>query len=72
MGKKEKKTTKATIEMADNGYILHLIDNPDMLSVYEGARLQDRMYAELFCDLQELIDNSEYTKFKVTVTIEPL
>lgn len=67
----DKRTTEATLEVADNGYVLHMTDE-DVLMVYEGQKLPDDIGRELISDLDYLIDKGEHDKFKITVTIEPL
>jgi len=67
----EKRTTEATLEVADNGYVLRMADDELML-VYEGTKLPDDIGGELLSDLDDLIDKGEHDKFKITVTIEPL
>lgn len=67
----EKRTTEATLEVADNGYVLR-IDQDEMVLVYEGTKLPDDIGGELLSDLDDLIDQEEHDKFKITVTIEPL
>lgn len=67
----EKRTTEATLEVADNGYVLRM-DADSLLLVYEGTKLPDDIGGELLSDLDDLIDKGEHNKFKITVTIEPL
>ena len=67
----EKRTTEATLEVADNGYVLRM-DADSLLLVYEGTKLPDDIGGELLSDLDDLIDKGENNKFKITVTIEPL
>lgn len=67
----EKRTTEATLEVADNGYVLRMGDD-ELLVVYEGTKLPDDIGGELLSDLDDLIDQEEHDKFKITVTIEPL
>ena len=67
----EKRTTEATLEVADNGYVLRM-DADSLLLVYEGTKLPDDIGGELLSDLDDLIDKGEHDKFKITVTIEPL
>ena len=67
----EKRTTEATLEVADNGYVLRMADD-ELLLVYEGTKLPDDIGGELLSDLDDLIDKGEHDKFKITVTIEPL
>lgn len=67
----EKRITEATLEVADNGYVLR-IDQDEMVLVYEGTKLPDDIGGELLSDLDDLIDQEEHDKFKITVTIEPL
>lgn len=67
----EKRTTEATLEVADNGYVLRM-DDDELLLVYEGTKLPDDIGGELLSDLDDLIDQEEHDKFKITVTIEPL
>lgn len=67
----EKRTTEATLELAYNGYVLRM-DAYGMMLVYEGTKLPDEIGGELLSDLDDLIDNGEHNKFKITVTIEPL
>lgn len=67
----EKRTTEATLEVADNGYVLRM-DDDELLLVYEGTKLPDDIGGELLSDLEDLIDKGEHDKFKITVTIEPI
>lgn len=67
----EKRTTEATLEVADNGYVLRM-DDDELLLVYEGTKLPDDIGGELLSDLDDLIDKGEHNKFKITVTIEAL
>ena len=67
----EKRTTEATLEVADNGYVLRM-DADSLLLVYEGTKLPDDIGGELLSDLDDLIDKGEHNKFKITVTIEAL
>lgn len=67
----EKRITEATLEVADNGYMLR-IGQDEMVLVYEGTKLPDDIGGELLSDLDDLIDKEEHDKFKITVTIEPL
>jgi len=67
----EKRTTEATLEVADNGYVLRM-DDDELLLVYEGTKLPDDIGGELLSDLDDLIDKGEHDKFKITVTIEAL
>lgn len=67
----EKRTTEATLEVADNGYVLRM-DDDELMLVYEGTKLPDDIGGELLSDLDDLIDKGEHDKFKITVTIEPL
>ena len=67
----EKRTTEATLEVADNGYVLRM-DADSLLLVYEGTKLPDDIGGELLSDLDDLIDKGENNKFKITVTIEAL
>lgn len=67
----EKRTTEATLEVADNGYVLRM-DADSLLLVYEGTKLPDDIGGELLSDLDDLIDQGEHDKFKITVTIETL
>lgn len=66
-----KRTTEAQLTLADNGYVLNM-DAGSMLLVYEGQKLPDGIGRELLSDLDDLIDQEEHDKFKITVTIEPL
>ena len=66
-----KRTTEATLEVADNGYVLRM-DADSLLLVYEGTKLPDDIGGELLSDLDDLIDKGEHNKFKITVTIEAL
>lgn len=68
----EKRTTEATLTLASNGYILDMQDAAALLLVYEGQALPDDIGGELLSDLDDLIDNGEHDKFKITVTIEPI
>lgn len=67
----EKRTTEATLTLADNGYVLRM-DADSLLLVYEGTKLPDDIGGELLSDLDDLIDKGEHDKFKITVTIESL
>lgn len=67
----EKRTTEATLEVADNGYVLRM-DADSLMLVYEGTKLPDNIGGELLSDLDDLIDKGEHDKFKITVTIETL
>ena len=67
----EKRTTEATLEVADNGYVLRM-DDDELLLVYEGTKLPTDIGGELLSDLEDLIDKGENNKFKITVTIEAL
>jgi len=67
----EKRTTEATLEVADNGYVLRM-DADSLLLVYEATKLPDDIGGELLSDLDDLIDKGEHNKFKITVTIEAL
>ena len=67
----ESKITRAIIELADNGYIMH---SDDLLLVYTNKMdngYRD-MIAELMSDLHMLIDAGEYTKIRVRVDVEPI
>ena len=66
-----KRTTEATLEVADNGYVLRM-DADSLMLVYEGTKLPDDIGGELLSDLDDLIEQGEHVKFKITVTIEPL
>ena len=66
-----KRTTEATLEVADNGYVLRM-DADSLLLVYDGTKLPDDIGGELLSDLDDLIDKGEHNKFKITVTIEAL
>ena len=67
----EKRTTEATLEVADNGYVLRM-DADSLLLVYEGTKLPDDIGGELLSELDDLIDKGEHKKFKITETIEAL
>jgi len=57
--------------VADNGYVLRM-DADSLMLVYEGTKLPDDIGGELLSDLDDLIEQGEHVKFKITVTIEPL
>lgn len=59
----EKRITEATLEVADNGYVLRM-DDDDILLVYEGTKLPNDIGGELLSDLDDLIDKEEHDKFK--------
>lgn len=68
-------TTEFELTLADNGYILSTPQD-ELLLVYEGEAIpegiSESMLRELMCDLEEAIDNGEYGKFKITVSVEPI
>lgn len=67
----EKRTTEATLELADNGYVLN-IDAGSMLLVYEGQKLPDGIGRELLSDLDALIEQGEYSAFRIRVEVIPI
>ena len=67
----EKRTTEATLELADNGYALHM-DADSLLLVYEGTKLPDGIGRELLSDLECLIERGEYGAFHIRVEVIPI
>lgn len=67
----EKRITEATLEVADNGYVLR-IDQDEMVLVYEGTKLPDDIGGELLSDLDDLIDKEEYSAFRIRVEVIPI
>ena len=67
----EKRITEATLEVADNGYVLR-IDQDEMVLVYEGTKLPDDIGVELLSDLDDLIDKEEYSAFRIRVEVIPI
>ena len=67
----EKRTTEATLEVADNGYVLRM-DADSLLLVYEGTKLPDDIGGELLSDLDDLIDKGEYGAFHIRVEVIPI
>lgn len=66
-----KRTTEATLEVADNGYMLR-IDQDEIALVYEGTKLPDDIGGELLSDLDDLIDKGEYSAFRIRVEVIPI
>lgn len=67
----EKRTTEATLEVADNGYVLRM-DDDELLLVYEGTKLPDDIGGELLSDLEDLIEQGEYGAFHIRVEVTPI
>lgn len=67
----EKRTTDATLEVADNGYVLRM-DDDELLLVYEGQKLPDDIGRELLSDLEYLINQGEYGAFHIRVEVTPI
>lgn len=65
------RTTEATLEVADNGYVLRM-DADSLLLVYEGTKLPDDIGGELLSDLDDLIDKGEYSAFRIRVEVIPI
>ena len=67
----DKRITSATLEVADNGYMLR-IDQDEIALVYEGTKLPDDIGGELLSDLDDLIDQGEYSAFRIRVEVIPI
>ena len=67
----DKRTTDATLEVADNGYVLR-IDQDEIVLVYEGTKLPDGIGRELLSDLENLIEQGEYGAFHIRVEVTPI
>lgn len=67
----ERRITEATLEVADNGYVLR-IDQDEMVLVYEDTKLPDDIGGELLSDLDDLIDKEEYSAFRIRVEVIPI
>ena len=66
-----KQTTEAQLTLADNGYVLNMLDD-ELLLVYEGKKLPDDIGGELLSDLDDLIDQGEYSAFHIRVEVIPI
>ena len=70
----ENKITEATIELADNGYIMRYSDS---VLVYTHTNKQNHdgykeMIEDLMCDLDNEIDEGGCSKIRVRVEVEPI
>ena len=66
-----KRTTEAHLTLADNGYVLNMLDD-ELLLVYEGKKLPDDIGRELLSDLDDLIEQGEYGAFHIRVEVTPI
>ena len=66
-----KRTTEAQLTLADNGYVLNMLDD-ELLLVYEGKKLPDDIGRELLSDLADLIEQGEYGAFHIRVEVTPI
>lgn len=67
----ESKITDAVVELADNGFILKYEDTVLVFSDKVGNCYRD-MIADLMQDLDNAIEEGEYTKIRVKVEVEPI
>lgn len=65
------RTTKAVLELADNGYILHF-DDPKIMLVYESDDIPEDMYMEICSDVKEAVVEGNAGKFNITITVEEI
>ena len=63
--------TQFIVTLADNGYAVES-DNGEFLSVYQGENIPDQMAHEFIAELEDCITNGAASRFRVSVTVEPL